>query len=106
MVDLSFKAMISICEFVIFGKTPPLTMMLVYLIEGATDQKKEVDVDLWIHAMLHESEQAPPFLPLGFEEWANDILHEAHVARSDIHSSNISDFYCFLISQPPPTMLN
>jgi hypothetical protein len=41
---------------------------------GGSDQSKEIDVNVWIDAMLNESMSPPSFYPAEFEDWANDVI--------------------------------
>jgi hypothetical protein len=74
------------------------------LFVGGVDQMKSFDVNVWIDAMIHESQDSPPFLPAGFEIWADDVLDEANATREDICPSNMCDFYYFLSCQEPPNL--
>lgn len=64
-------------------------------------------MDIWIHAMQHESNTLPLFYPHEFESWANITLsHGDSDTRPTIHASEINDHYIYLSQQPPPLFLS
>lgn len=63
-------------------------------------------MNLWISAWQTESGSPEPFLPVQFENWADNILlTDFSIVRDDVTASDIRNIYIYLSQQEPPSFL-
>ena len=74
--------------------------ILALYITGATEYSKEFPVEVWLAAMVSESEPPASFYSDEFKEWADYvIMREFHINQAGITHSNCRDVYLHLLGE-------
>lgn len=69
-------------------------------ITGATDYSKEFPVEVWLAAMVSESEPPASFYSDEFKEWADYvIMRDFYINQAGITHSNCRDVYLHLLGE-------
>ena len=64
---------------------------------GTQDYSKNFDVNIWLRAMVSESQSSPPFYSNEFKEWADFILREElGMTQEDITQTSCRGVYLYL----------
>ena len=67
---------------------------------GRSDYSKDFPVNVWMAAMLNESQLSAPFYSDEFKEWANYvIMRDFNINQVDITQDNCCDVYLHLIDE-------
>lgn len=70
------------------------------MIVGTTDYSKEFPIEVWLAAMLNESEKPASFYSDQFKEWADYIiLRDRHITQEQITQTNFRDIYLHLVEE-------
>ena len=70
-----------------------------YNIIGTQDYSMDFDANIWLRAMVSESDSPPPFYSEEFKEWADFILQEElEMTQEDITQGSCRGVYLYLIN--------
>ena len=71
-------------------------------IAGSVDCSKQFDPNIWLNAMVRESEAPLPFYSISFKVWADNILkRDVNLSQEDITAASCRNVYLHLINEDP-----